>query len=308
MSARFDWYECTLNGLDLGGRSSVLHENVYLLARSVLQKCFDDPFFAADADNHDWRLDDFQFETGRGFNHYLFSLALYSPVHVPICRFLYNDDGAVHCIASGKNSPLVSDVIRTICPTHSVTRVDSALDFLVAGDWVRLVKLVTELRDGDLLGRRLTTTTIMQDKETAGKTFYCGSMKSESFLRIYDKTTEQKHSLPKHLHNEIPENWTRAEIVFRPSDKNQRLYLAKSSPADVWDCSPTFREFYRALEMGELGHLPEKEIKVPSADKAYWTMLYQYRKCFQRLLDRSGGDWTKASEILYEDLQTADLL
>ena len=306
--ARFDWYEATLSGLDLGGRLSVLHENVHLLARSVLQKCFDDPFFSADADNHGWRLDDYQFEYGRGFNHYRFSLAVYSPVHVPICRFLYNEESSVHCIASGKNSPLVSDVIRTICPNHSVTRVDSALDFLVVGDWERLVKLCNDLRDGDLLGRRLTTTTIMQDAETAGKTFYVGSMKSESFLRIYDKTREQKHSLPKHLHSEIADNWTRAEVVFRPTDKGQRLYLSKASPADIWASSPTFNEFYRACVGGELGHLPEKEIRVPDADKAYWTALYQYRRSWERVLNQCGGDMHKFGEKVINDLMTANLL
>lgn len=288
MSAKFDWYEATLAGLDLGGRKSVLHENVHLLAHQVLQKCFDDPFFAADADNRGWRCDDFQFEFSRGFNHYRYSLAVYSPMHVSVCRFLYNDDGSVHMIASGKNSPLVSDVIRCLVPNHYVTRIDSALDFLVAGDWEKLVKLCQELREADLFGRRLTTTTILQDAETAGKTFYCGSMKSESFLRIYDKSREQMHSLPKHLHAEIPPCWTRAEIVFRPSDKSQRLYLAKSKPADIWACSPTFQSFYESVEAGEIGHLPDKVKPLPDEDKAYWTMLYQYRRSFQRLLQRSG--------------------
>src|SRR5699024_7321287 len=52
------------------------------------------------------------------------------------------------------------------------------------------------------------------DGKLLGQTMYFGSQTSDIFCRIYDKALEQKRKV-KDKDKEIPEKWTRMEIVYR---------------------------------------------------------------------------------------------
>lgn len=319
MSAAFDWYECSLDGLKLDlsiRRYRDLYANytgkeeltARVFARELLQLIADDQAFGVEMEKNSWRLDDFELRKERGFNHYRCCLVCYTPLRVSLFRLLWSPGTSIHLISSGKRSPLVSSAVRKLCPLHYVTRADSALDFDQAGDWLRLVNLSEQIREGVLLGRRLSSTQVLQDEETGGKTYYLGSLKSTCFMRIYDKTIEQRHNAPKHLRKDIPENWTRAEIVSRPDDKERRLFLAKCDPADVWSSSPATAEFYKAVCAGEIGHMPKAAPRVEDFNKAWWTMLQQYKRTIAWGLKISGGSWPELAARMQHDMTAADLL
>ena len=305
MSAKFDWYEASLDGLPMDGNTTAM---AHRFARLLLQTLSDDAEFSSDLDSYGWRLDDFELKEERGFNHYRCALVCYTPLRVALFRVLWNELSSLHVISSGKRSPAISDALRRLCPVHFVTRADSALDFDRPGDWDRLVKLSEACREGQLLGRRMSSTLILQDEQTAGKTYYLGSLKSAAFLRIYDKTREQRAKAPKHLRAGIPDDWTRAEVVARPTDKERRLYLAHCSPCDVWGASPVTQEIYKAVEGGELGLMPKVAPRTEDFNRAYWTMLQQYKKTYEWLLKQCGGDVGLLGDRIYSDLLSAGLL
>lgn len=314
MSAHFDWYEASLDGLEMtarpGGQGDTYEAMcAWYLSRKLLEGCFDEKEFCDECDRRGWRLEDFYRRPERAFNHYKSALACYTPENVALFRLLWSPGSALHIIASGRRSPSVSAVLRRLCPVHYVTRADSALDFEGIDDFDRLTTIAEGLRRGipGYKGRPLSSTTIEQDEDTGGRTFYLGSLKSETLMRIYDKAKEQRQKLPRHLWTDIPSIWTRAEVLARPTDKERRRYLSQCGPADVWRASAATTEFYNLLQQAELEKL-ERPKHVDDVNRAYWTMLQQYRRSFQWLLQRSNGNKEKAAARLWEDLETAHLL
>lgn len=314
MSARFDWYEASLDGWEMTTRPGCQGDTyeamcAWYLSRKLLEGCFDEREFSDECDRRGWRLEDFARRPERGLNHYRASLACYTPENIQLFRLLWSPGSALHVIASGRRSPSVSAVLRRLCPVHYVTRADSALDFDGFGDFDRLTSLADSLRRGipGYKGRPLSSTTIEQDEDTGGRTYYLGSLKSETLMRIYDKAKEQRQKLPRHLWGEVPAIWTRAEVLARPSDKERRRYLSKCDAAEVWRASAATTEFYNYLNAAELQKL-ERPRHVDDVNRAYWTMLQQYRRSFAWLLERSKGDKEKAAAQLWADLESAHLL
>lgn len=307
MPAKFDWYECSLDGLPLvngWNREATARR----FGRQLLQELAEIPAFADELDANGWRLDSFEWADEHGFNHYRHALVCYTPQRVSVFRLLWSELTSVHLIASGKRSPMVCQAVRRLCPVHFVTRADSALDFDGATAWDSLVGLAERLRDGQI-GRRMTATRVLQDKETGGKTYYLGSMKSTSFMRVYDKTQEQRAKCPRHMRADIPDEWTRAEVVARPADKERRLYLAHCAPADVWSVSQVYADFYECVERGVPGAMPKVPPRQEDFNKAYWTMLQQYKRTYAWLLKtRCGGDIRLMGNTIVDDLMKAGLL
>lgn len=307
MSAKFDWYECSLDGLPLVkgyDREATARE----FGRRLLQAMADFPDFEEELRLNGWRLDSFEWSDEHGFNHYRHALALYTPQRVCVFRLLWSELTSIHLISSGNRSPFVCMAVRKLCPVHFVTRADSALDFDGVEAWQKLVDVAEQLREGQV-GRRMSATKVLQDIETGGKTYYLGSMKSTSFLRVYDKTQEQRAKAPKHLRAGIPADWTRAEVVARPADKERRLYLAHCAPVDVWSVSQTFQDFYEMVESGVPGAMPKVPPRVEDFNKAYWTMLQQYKRTYAWLLrTRCGGDIRLLGENIVNDLMSAGLM
>lgn len=307
MPAKFDWYECSLDGLPLV-RGFDREATARQFGRKLLQTMADFQDFADELDANGWRLDSMEWSDEHGFNHYRYALVCYTPQRVAVFRLLWSELTSIHLIASGKRSPIVCKAVRKLCPVHFVTRADSALDFDGAEAWATLVEVAERLRNGQV-GRRMSATRVLQDVETGGKTYYLGSMKSSSFLRVYDKTQEQRAKVPKHLRASIPDEWTRAEVVARPADKERRLYLAHCTPLDVWSVSQTYQDFYELVEGGVPGAMPKVPPRVEDFNKAYWTMLQQYKRTFAWLLrTRCGGDIRLLGEQIGDDLLSAGLL
>lgn len=317
MSAHFDWYEASLDGLktsDLVLRSRLQDKidpdaaAAWVFAREFLQEIANDDKFDTEMKSHGWRFDDFERVQERGFNHYRSCLTCYTPERVALFRLLWSPGSSLHIICSGKRSPVLSAALRRLVPLHYVTRADSALDFGEFGAWDRLVKLSEELRDGVFFGNKPTSTQILQDEETGGKTYYLGSLKSPAFMRIYDKSVEQRLKTPAHMHDQIPALWTRAEVVSRPAEKEQRLFLSRCEPADVWSAGAVIRKFYESICAGEIGEMPKESPKVEDFNKAYWTALYQYKRTWEWALKQSGGDIHAFGEKIVNDLMSAGLM
>jgi len=313
MSAHFDWYEASLDGYKMvPGKfgSSFESKCAWYLSTQIIYGLFDENEFTEECDKRSWMLEDFFRREEKGFNHYSSSLACYTPENTLLFRLLWSADSSLHLISSGRRSAIVARVIRRLAPLHYCTRVDSAVDFVGQDRFNDLVDQANYVREKTwAFGRRISSTMIEQDKETAGRTFYLGSMSSETLMRIYDKAVEQRAKLPKHLQFDVPSIWSRCEVVARPKDKERRLFLSKCSAVDVWQSSEAVAEFYKLLNQPDFARdMPERDPKVEDFNKAYWTMLYQYRRTFLWLLRRTKGDRVKASDQLWSDLDTADLL
>lgn len=313
MSARFDWYEASLDGYQMRPGpfgSSFESKCAWFLSTELLLGCFEEDEFTEECDRREWRIEDFNRKEERGFNHYSSSLACYTPENTLLFRLLWSSDSSLHLISSGGRSAVVSRVLRRLVPLHYVTRVDSAIDFVGEDRFSELVERAEYVREKTFVyGKKISTTMIQQDRETAGKTFYLGSMSSETLMRIYDKAVEQRAKLPKHLRADVPPVWSRCEVVARPKDKERRLFLSRCDASDVWQSSDSVAEFYKLLNESEfLQDMPDRPKKDLDLNKAYWTMLYQYRRTFLWLLSRTKGDRNAASLILWGDLDAADLL
>ena len=286
--SKFDWYECTLY--------NVYPSEARLFGFSVLEDyCIVEKV----------ALEDFYCEMERGFQHYRASMTFYDENRIAVFRLLMNEDSPVHFIATGKRAPVLSGIVRKLQPNHAVTRADSALDFIGNPDDFRNVcNCVIECRNNSN-GRKLSLTQIKQEK--GGETLYLGSMKSESFLRVYDKAHEQRQILPRHLHYQLPQLWTRAEIVVRPSDKVQRAFLSKCEPDSVWSFNPACSEFLRYLNEAETPIRPAVPPRTEDFDRAWWAMLYQYRRAILHQVNcRLRGSWSDLGNLIYEEMSKAD--
>lgn len=123
----------------------------------------------------------------------------------------------------------LSEAVRRRWKAHRVTRVDVAHDVVQRGAY--------ELLEGvcrDVARRhRLKGMTISHDDPSQGRTYYLGATSSPIRLRLYDKTAEQRATLPTSTRPTVPDHWTRLELQVRPR-KHQKDQAATMPPGSFW--------------------------------------------------------------------------
>ncbi|MCL1923904.1 MAG: replication initiation factor domain-containing protein [Propionibacteriaceae bacterium] len=129
-------------------------------------------------------------------------------------------DPSVH--GRGKHSPGIASMLRSLPYSHTVSRVDSAIEFEGEGTWDALYSCLLAFAEEHHIKR--SSFNDLEEGAPHGRTLYIGSRKSPAFLRCYEKGKQLGN--PK-------STWVRVELVIRPQ-KNQRVEASRATPDNIW--------------------------------------------------------------------------
>lgn len=195
----------------------------------------------------------------------------------------------LHSYASSHEAIAFAAFMRSLFPSHTVSRADIAEDFSEPGCFDHLFRLLRSHADvnrlktsvaGDWLGK------------AGGRTFYVGAPSSVVRLRLYEKG-KQLGTDP---------NWVRLELVVRPANPDAKRWLAQAHPADCWGAA---RWTVKLAE--DLNHAAPNRIQVgtvhrPSDDeRAMHWLLKQYGPLLERAAAELGG-WHLVGPLLQDRL------
>jgi hypothetical protein len=213
-----------------------------------------------------------------------------------------------HAWASTDHAPAFADLVREQWPDrHLVTRADSAIDFIDATAFSRLVKI-----GRGIAKRHHVRFPSIQDElnPTAGRTQYIGSRKSEYLGRIYEKGWEivGKMVMPSKLRAVMtaeqvekirvpgqdiachPSELIRAELMARPKQEEGRRALAHASPEEVWTFAKWPHEFVQEALSLNLERCYVRNRRFSSDENSMRWMVRHYAKVLTRQYEEA-GDW-----------------
>lgn len=203
--------------------------------------------------------------------------------------------------ASGHNAPEFSDFLKKYYPIHSVSRVDSAIDFddpeafSILYEQAKHVAAKYRLKFNQLGDWR------SESEREGGRTIQIGSRKSPVFIRIYEKGYEQ---LEKNSDENVSLDWVRLELELKPANKEAKRFISEATPRQVLSINEWVRELTAA--MGDHDILP---IKVGTAHRksdlhrSYSHMVKQYGSTIEKIVsDTLEGDWSLLSEYIQNSI------
>lgn len=190
---------------------------------------------------------------------------------------------------SGASAKLVVPTIRSLFPSHRVTRCDSRIDFDQADAFSLLSGAAHRVAS-----RRGIQTRVAGDwiDKVRGRTLYVGGKSSEVQCRVYEKGKQ----LPEF---ERPD-WVRSELEWRPG--RGRRDVAASLPASaVWGAGRWARELCQ--EMTGVGVLPVEGSNWQEPDdlRARNALLKQYGGILSRWAVETGG-WDTLGLLLGQEV------
>ena len=170
---------------------------------------------------------------------------------------LYNEDESplsdmgVHVLLSGSGCDTYSvhrellDLMQAVVchQCYKFTRIDLAIDDM-QGELLVFDRIHHHATAGLYTSRWAVWNEVLTHKTSdntyVGRTLYFGSRSSDIFCRVYDKTLEQlyKHRNDEEEALEIPEKWTRLEIVY----KKERATLLAEHLSETEDLGVALRE------------------------------------------------------------------
>lgn len=209
-----------------------------------------------------------------------------------------------HALASSDATDEFVDLVRGQWPDrHLVTRMDAAQDFHEAGAYRKLHRVARKVARE----HRMAFSGIRDElNDTAGRTQYIGSKKSDYFGRLYEKGWEQLAKcrlLPgtqakdyKSITNTItgeqvvPGDWVRLELQARPQGEEARRTAALATAAQAW----TFTDWSQHLAREALGldleRIYIRTHKTSKDEEALRWLCKQYGGMLSRL-QADLGDW-----------------
>ena len=182
--------------------------------------------------------------------------------------------------ASGARAPACATFIRQHYPAHRVARADVCQDFVAAGGYDRITRLLIPVA-------RQARAKVVQysDPEPAlgdGRTLYLGSEKSDVRLTVYEKGR-----LERSKGADVPVDWFRVELRVRPR-KHRKSLAAEMEPVDFFGLA---RWTLQACEL-VAGHAPEYvpdlSLRACSTEQSVRHMLRQYSGKLRAYVDLYG--------------------
>lgn len=161
-----------------------------------------------------------------------------------VARYAFGGNGGgVHAWATSDDAPAFASLVRAEWASqHTVTRLDTAADFIEPGSYKKLQKKARKIA----VSHNLKFPEISDDVNLkAGRTQYVGSPKSDYRARLYEKGYEvisrvsAQHEVKQVLNEETgqfvnPADWTRLELQVRPSEREAKQRLAYATPEQAW--------------------------------------------------------------------------
>lgn len=168
-----------------------------------------------------------------GVPQYDQSLALWSLSYVerPMFELSYggNQDASPHLVSKGYVAQDAHRVLRSVFPSHRVSRMDVAVDLKPVPGGPPVYEQVSAILHELHLEHGLKTRTINHDVPAMGRTHYLGSRESVAMVRLYEKDKEQE---AKGL-SYIPGN-VRLELEIKPQKRPDRARWASVSLKEAW--------------------------------------------------------------------------
>lgn len=149
-----------------------------------------------------------------------------------------NRAGEIHIQTTSDSCDEVVPLIRSLWPSHRVSRADAAIDFEADYDRIHDAALAFAKE------RNLAWSEIKNSE--GGATFRVGSPSSERYVKVYKKSEELRAKHPERA-DEIPDGIVRAELVIRPSKHQAKEKLASMSPTDTWGLGKWTQDFAQTL-------------------------------------------------------------
>lgn len=207
---------------------------------------------------------------------------------------------------TGSDSTLGAEIARRLFPSHSVTRVDVAIDACFSSSISGLSTGVVLAACVDVAVSHQLSTTMLGDwsgRDQSGRTLYIGSAKSSLRARVYEKG-RQPDTMP------ADPDWLRFELVYRPKGQVLRQHASILTPYDIAASFPAFYEivktYYHDIEdlafpvqLSETVNRHQTDV-----DRALEHMFFQYKKSLRAKCEtfdtnHSFCDWLLAR--LYPD-------
>ena len=205
----------------------------------------------------------------------------------------------LHAWASGEDTDRFVETVRAGWPEHRVARADSAFDFDTPGAWSALFDVCKAFA----FDRRLK---VDQQGDWLrgddGRTFYVGSRKSASFVRLYEKGKQVAGELVSESEKaKVSRDWVRLELQLRPQ-RTAKSVVAGLAPAEVWAVSTWTRDLVRDALALDLEPVTASAYRESDDDRALHYLVKQYGGLLSRIAaaqdDRWGGQWAGLGVLL----------
>jgi hypothetical protein len=207
-----------------------------------------------------------------------------------------------HALSSSDETDAFVDLVRNEWEgKHLVTRMDAAQDFNEAGAYRRLRRVARKVAKD----HRMSFSAIGDElNQTAGRTQYIGSRKSDYLGRLYEKGYEVaaklKAQCPWGIINTVtnvstgeevaPADWVRLELQARPQGEEARRLAAVCTPEQAWTFTDWTQHLAREALALELERFYVRTRKTSKDEEALRWMAQQYGGMLSRL-QNDLGDW-----------------
>lgn len=206
LGCRFDWYQCTMDGLEADRVTARLA--ISLGATTSL---------------------------GKGRNGYARNDVIERDGHVLVEVMSASSRlTEVHLVITGESCDEVVPLVRSWWPEHRVARADASVDF--EADFDELDARTVAFAEARGLSHELTV------NSAGGATRYVGARSSEVRLRVYKKTEQLRIMHPERA-STVPDGVVRAELETRPGKRDVKALVAGMEPDAVWGLSKWSRAF-----------------------------------------------------------------
>lgn len=270
VSCVFDWYQATTKvGIDE--------------FQDVISDVYD---FA------DWN-------TTRATNNYHHGAQLISGDRVVLTALWGGPNGSnVHAFSTGYEARKFSSVLRERLPNHSVTRADGALDFIESDAWECIESMALNVADkyhikvqhlGDF------------HNKLDGRTLNMGGVSADVRTTIYEKGIQL---------GENPD-WVRVEVKVKPprlskaqfnkGQEEPRIIASRLQPIELFGCTKWTNSLLEKTTGVIVPSLPLRAWGKTDQEKAYSSMLRQYKNVFANMLANHGSASAVGMQI-YQDL------
>ena len=176
-------------------------------------------------------------------------------------------------MATGANSGSVMSALRSLPCAHTCSRLDAAVDLIGETQFDQITSEVVHMLESAKLRHVPQISQVGDWIHGKARTLYVGSRTSRTFLRIYEKTAEQRAK----GNDDVPNDWVRVELEYKPNTAEGKAEASHMSPDDCWRASDWTRAVYKLLTgCSGLQPLNAPLVTPSSRSKALDTLFRQY--------------------------------
>ena len=190
--------------------------------------------------------------------------------------------------STGGVSENVMNVLRRLPWPHTVSRMDSAIDFFGGTSFDTLVSIILGILDShSFVGTVPKISQVGDWIHGQARTLYVGSRTSRCFVRVYEKTAERRAKGD----TNVPDDWVRVELEYKPLNKVGKRELSTLTPDACWGASGWTRAVYaRICSLENVSPLTAPLPKKSKLAKAVTALFRQYGNTLNTVREHKPDD------------------